>query len=74
MSERVRCPECGTTTVVATVEEALDTAETHDDQQHDGERTALVNGMLPPSDELAEAASEAVEQLREIKRDLGSES
>jgi hypothetical protein len=60
--------------VVATVEEALDTADTHDENQHDGERTALVNGMLPPSDELAEAASEAVEQLREIKRDLGSES
>lgn len=66
-SEVVACPECGTEVLKDDLEDALDTAETHDDKRHDGERTAMVNGMLPPSDDLAEAAQKTVEKLRNAK-------
>jgi len=65
-TEQVHCPECGTSVTKDTVESALKVAEHHDAKRHDEERTALVNGILPPSDEVAEAAKEAVETIRSL--------
>ncbi len=56
--ERVHCPECGTELLKDSIEEAVETAEKHDDSRHDGERTTKVNGMLPPGDDVVEAAQE----------------
>jgi hypothetical protein len=46
--EIVSCPECGTEILKDDMQEAIETAESHDEQRHDGERTTLVNGILPP--------------------------
>lgn len=46
------------------MEQALEKAERHDENIHDGKRTSLVNGILPPSDGVVEAAEEAVEYIR----------
>jgi len=65
-TERVHCPECGTSVMKETTESALRVAEHHDAKRHDGGRTALINGILPPSDEVAEAAKEAVEAIQSV--------
>lgn len=52
-AERDRCPEYGTSVTADTVRSALDVAEHHDAKRHQGERTAMINGMLSPSDEVA---------------------
>lgn len=63
--ERVHCPECGTEVLKDTVEEAVETAETHDEKRHNGKRTSKVNGILIPSDKVARAAGKAVQKLRD---------
>ena len=67
--KRVSCPVCGTTTTTDSMEDAVETAERHDEMQHGGERTATVNGILPPSDKVAEAAKEALEYIRSADPD-----
>lgn len=71
--EVVACEECGTEVLYDDIEEAVETAERHDEKRHDGERTATVNGIPVPSDDLAEAAQEAVEKLREVQPGDGDE-
>lgn len=61
--EVVECPECGTEILKDTVEEAIETAEDHDESRHGGERTTLVNGMLVPSDDVVSAAEDAMETI-----------
>lgn len=61
--EKVHCPECGTSTTSPTMEDAVETAETHDERMHDGEQTTLINGVPVPSDDVAEAAKEALRHL-----------
>lgn len=61
--ERVYCPECGTEVLKESIEDAVETAETHDEKRHDGERTTKVNGLLLPSRKTVEAAQEFVEKL-----------
>jgi hypothetical protein len=46
--EVVRCSEAGTEVLKDSIEEVIETAKTHDDQQHGGEPTAEVNGIIPP--------------------------
>jgi len=62
--EVVNCPECGTEVLKDNIDEAVATAETHDAERHDGERTTFVNGMLLPSDEVVQAANETIEHLK----------
>ena len=47
--ELVHCPECDTTVWKDTVEDAVETAEKHEESRHGGEPTVEVNGMLLPS-------------------------
>jgi len=68
-NEVVECPECETEVLYEDIEEAIEAAETHDEKRHDGERTTTVNGLLPPSDEVAGAAREVVEQICDVEPD-----
>jgi len=61
--EVVSCPECDTEVLKDDLKAAIAIAEGHDESRHDGERTAEVNGMLPPSDELVEAAEQAINEV-----------
>jgi len=63
--EVVACDECGTELLKDSIEEALDTAESHDEQRHGGEPTTTVNGMVPPqfSEEEKEQIQKAVQKL-----------
>lgn len=62
-SEVVSCPECGTEVLKDTIEEAVATAEEHDEKRHDGEHVSRVNGVPVPGDEVVEAAQNVVEKL-----------
>jgi len=64
--EKVHCPECDTTLWKETMEEAVETAENHDESRHEGERTTKVNGFLLPSDELVNAAEDALETIQDL--------
>jgi hypothetical protein len=63
--EKVHCPECETTVWKDDIEDAVEAAESHDDQQHGGEQTTLVNGILVPCDETAAAARKAINTISE---------
>jgi hypothetical protein len=67
--ERVHCPECGTTVWKNSMEEAVATADTHDEKQHDGEATAKINGILPP-----QFTEDEKEQIQEAVRLLKADS
>lgn len=67
--EVVRCPDCGTTVYKDTIEAAVNVAESHDEAMHDGERTAEINGMLPPS-----FTDEEKEQMQKAIRSLDTDS
>ena len=69
--KEVSCPVCGTTTTTDSIEDAVEKAENHDKMQHDGERTATVNGIIPPSGEVAEAAKGALEIIQSTGPDSG---
>ena len=62
--EEISCPLCGTITTTDSIEDAVETAKNHDEMQHDGERTATVNGIIPPSGEVAETAKETLEIIQ----------
>jgi len=66
--EIVACPECGTEVLKDDIEDAIETAETHDESRHDGEPTTTVNGIVPPqfSEEEKEQIQDAVETIREV--------
>lgn len=71
--EVVHCPECGTELLKDDIEDAVETAEKHDESRHDGERTTTVNGMLLPSDDVVEAAEDALSKLRKAEETQESE-
>lgn len=64
--ERVHCPECYTTVWKDDMESAVETAEQHDEQRHNGEATTKINGIVPPqfSGERKEQIRDAVESLQ----------
>lgn len=68
-NEVVSCPECGVEVFKPDMEEAVETAEKHDDMRHDGEPTTQINGIVPPDfdDEELAQIEEAVEQLSELE-------
>lgn len=67
--EVIRCPDCGTEVYKESIEAAVNVAETHDEMRHDGEPTAEINGMLPPS-----FSDEEKEQIQQAIRDLETDS
>ncbi|MFW6435904.1 MAG: hypothetical protein ACOCY1_05930 [Halovenus sp.] len=70
--EVVACPECGTEVLKDDIEVAIQVAENHDEQRHDGKRTATVNGIVPPrfSDDEKQQIQDAVQSLaEEVGRD-----
>jgi hypothetical protein len=64
--EVVTCPECGTEALKDSIKEAVEVAEQHDEKRHGGNRTAKVNGFLPPqfSEQKKEQIQQAVRSLR----------
>jgi hypothetical protein len=68
--EKVHCPKCGTTVWKETVEDAIETQESHDERAHDGERVTKVNGMVPPefTEEQQQAIQDAIEQFKSASR------
>ena len=64
--EVVYCPECETEVLKDDIEEAVRTAEKHDESRHGGEKTAKVNGINPPefTEEEKQAVQDAVEALK----------
>jgi len=64
--EVVHCPECGTELLKASVEDAIETADSHDENRHGGEPTTRVNGIVPPqfSEEEKEEIQDAVRSLQ----------
>lgn len=65
--ERVHCPECDTTLWKDSMEEAVETAEKHDESRHGGEATTEVNGIVLPSftEEEQSMIQEAVEEFKD---------
>jgi len=63
--EVVHCPECDTEILKNTIEDAVATAENHDNRQHDGEATTKVNGMVLPSDDVVESVEHALRTMEE---------
>lgn len=63
--EIVSCPECGTELLKDDIEEAVNTAESHDQNRHDGNPTTKVNGIVLPelSEEEKQQIQDAVEKL-----------
>lgn len=47
--EKVHCTECDTVVWKDTIDDAVETAESHDESRHDGEPTTKVNGIVPPT-------------------------
>lgn len=64
--EVVACPECGTELLKDSIEEAVDTADKHDEKRHDGEPTTKVNGIVPPqfTEDQKEEIQDAVRSLQ----------
>lgn len=66
--EVLACDVCGTQTPKEDMKEAVKAAEKHDNMRHDGEPTATVNGITPPtlSDEQKEQIQTTMDKLEEL--------
>jgi len=62
----VHCPECDTFSWYDDMETAVEKAEKHDDNRHDGDATTEVAGIVPPefSEEEKQEIRDAVDQLQ----------
>lgn len=65
----VRCGPCGTKVEKDSIEEAAEVATEHDENRHDGQGVPTINGMPVPSDEVADAATDALETIGAIDPD-----
>jgi len=63
----VHCPSCDTSSWYDDMETAVDKADTHDENMHDGEATTKVAGIVPPqfSEEEKQEIRDAVTELQE---------
>jgi hypothetical protein len=68
----IKCPECGTSTRLP-YDEAGETLEEHNENQHNGERVAgvaVAGGVMPFPDDLADDINESIdggiEELKEV--------
>lgn len=69
--EVLACPACGTKTPKEDMESAIEAAERHDEKRHDGERTATVNGIVPPelSEEQKQTIQDTMDAIQEADVD-----